>query len=238
MLLDDSIYDQLNGWNFHACSVCGGRGSIFVAGKQTPCQECPAGERYAKNLALEYVSRVNSPVLFKKAKLTDFDEMRGKQNAVALCREILDGNRKTVVLVGAYGTGKTHMMCAALHEIAGKGILSRYTRVSAMIDTINAAYGNPELIGEDEKRKYMLLPALGLDEMGLSKVSEATLRVVEDVIRERMDEGRITIITTNYTQAQVQTVWGERITSRLRAAAWVEVGGTVMRKQLGVMPSD
>ena len=65
---------------------------------------------------------------------------------------------------------------------------------------------------ESLKRCTLLI----LDDLGSEYASNQTKALLYDVINSRMSSSLSTIITTNYTKrSQVETVYGEKISSRL-----------------------
>ena len=113
------------------------------------------------------------------------------EKAVKVVRDLVDGNVKKIVMIGANGTGKTHLACAALQEIGGK-IMTMF-EISATLRATYSGDGN-ELAALDEMANY---PLFVIDEIGRTKGSDADANWLSYIIDKRHVRGLPTILISN-----------------------------------------
>lgn len=108
------------------------------------------------------------------------------------------------MLQGKPGTGKTHAACAALianMERGGKMRQVRFATFGGILREIKDAFnGGSE---SDVVARYTGCYMLVIDDFGKEKLTEWGASVLFDIINARWEEERPTIITTNYTAAEL-----------------------------------
>ncbi len=125
--------------------------------------------------------------------------------------------RRTLVLFGPVGTGKSHLSVGAiraiLHRVPGDGYLVNCTTIARMSRT--------------EFDIWSRCAVLSLDDFG-SKLTPAAIASAYEVIDYRISHLMPLIITTNLTPDTIGAV-DERIDSRLSMALWLEMRGADRR---------
>jgi DNA replication protein DnaC len=101
-------------------------------------------------------------------------------------------------LEGTFGTGKTHLAVAiALHLIRqGVGVICK-TSIDLLMD-IKAAF-RYEGGEEEETAKYKRCPLLVIDDLGKEQCTEWSLPKLYEIINDRYEKCKPTVVTTNYS---------------------------------------
>lgn len=254
------MHDELHRLDYNQCDVCGGLGEVLVNNTFRPCPnpDCEAGQR-SRDALVERMTRLSRiPAEYHSARLDDFLTLSAKQQAgkdrayhaalmYAEQQRVWPGKltdhaewqdappRRWLMLWGDYGTGKTHLACSIILAINASGQPARYTRVDDFLREIRATYDH---LSDDTTdtvlERYQDVPVLLLDEMNLTRTSEHTLTVMEQLIRYRYGNDLPTIFTTNSDQNTFVEQWGGRIASVVMdKALWVRMAGPSLRSHKG-----
>lgn len=136
-----------------------------------------------------------------------------------------------VLLYGSYGVGKTFASTLLLKDLVKLGYRCYSTTFAAMIEMFTAGWRNQE-----EQRFFqqnvvrsdiLLLDDVGRELRTRNKLSESTF---DDTLRQRVQNGRPTFITTNMSLGEMQEGYGSAILSLLREVSMnYELKGTDFR---------
>jgi len=150
-----------------------------------------------------------------------------------------------LVLHGAVGRGKTHLLVATLRSLAlERGARVRFIEFSRLLGILREGFGQGRS-GADVMADLVDVPVLGIDELGKGRLTDWELSVIDELISRRYNAMKTTLGTTNYAPegptgalatnlaapegAPRQTLGdriGERAWSRLAEMVdFVEVGG-------------
>jgi DNA replication protein DnaC len=107
-----------------------------------------------------------------------------------------------LLLMGPCGVGKTHLVVAALKEIVLRGHSGLFYDYRELLKEIQDSY-NPE---NQSTEMSVLEPVLKtevlvLDDVGSSKPSPWALETVGHILNSRYNEKRVTLLSTNYLDA-------------------------------------
>ena len=140
---------------------------------------------------------------------------RCQDYAAKFPEHLKDGNG--LMLLGAPGTGKTHLAVATLNEIILRHrVAGLYTTAARMFRRIKDTYGNAEE-SESQAIEAFTRPALlVLDEIGVSFGSDAELNYLFDVMNERYEQCLPTIVVSNVQPSELGQWMGDRVVDRLR----------------------
>ncbi|MFE1988746.1 ATP-binding protein [Streptomyces mirabilis] len=120
----------------------------------------------------------------------------------------------SLLIVGPTGTGKTYQAYGAVRALLTRGVRLRW-EATTTADLYARLRPRP---GHDAERDLQALarsPLLLLDDLGAAKTSEWTEELTYRLINHRYEHLRPTLITTNLPTAELRTVLGDRIASRL-----------------------
>lgn len=144
--------------------------------------------------------------------------------ALNICRAYVDGweaNRTdgtSLVLTGRPGTGKTHLACAiALAVIREHLVQPEFGTVSAMLRTIKSTYRPGSDRTEQEAiQGFASVDLLILDEVGVQIGSEHEKLLMFEVLNERYQEMKPTILISNLSGDELEGFLGHRVMDRYR----------------------
>ncbi len=196
----------------HVCAECGKEFFTTVFNgyhsKETLCPECrrARSERDVVEMARmqgmsDRKEEAGIPKRFFDASLENF-EVSGSQmaKAVQTCASFAQGVYKNLILTGATGVGKTHLVCAMLnrimHDQPRKSV--RYISEANLYRIIRETYSEKT----SERKALNRLASydyLAIDEMGRATWSDADKRVLFDLINARYNNASKTIISSNMT---------------------------------------
>jgi DNA replication protein DnaC len=120
-----------------------------------------------------------------------------------------------LLLCGFTGTGKTHMAAAIVRVKLEAGERVLFKRASEFYSAIRKSYNAPVMNEDDVMREYARSPLLVLDDLGAGSLSDHERRCTLELLDNRLDAMRPTVVTTNWTIEQIGERMDERIASRL-----------------------
>jgi DNA replication protein DnaC len=217
------------------CPHCSGTGWIAKdqngVGVATRC-DCVAQKRDQT-----LIPNAQIPSKYAGCTLDNFVIPQDQESSAAHLRQILGAVRmyaqqfpmlsdpRGILLYGGNGVGKTHLAVAAFRRILSKGFDGRFINYQALLRIVKSSYD--EGFGGSRTEDYRLfeeVEVLLLDDVGSNRVTEWVEDTITDLIAQRHDAQRATIVTTNYSPFYVEGSpfpcladrIGDRATSRLR----------------------
>ena len=151
--------------------------------------------------------------------------------------EIDTGERNSIVYYGAPGLGKTSLAISIARYLLDNGEAVVYVQLTQFFDALKKTFSEDALEDEDEVlRRYQQAPVLVIDEFHVDagKVGKTEWRRgrAYDLINHRYANRLPTIITTNYSDVQIEAAWGEATAHRMEAFAhWIELAGLELRRR-------
>lgn len=151
------------------------------------------------------------------AVTAEHEEVSAHCHVFAQCFGEVMASGANLVMIGPPGTGKTHLSCSILQNIIGQGFTGLFVTQSDLLKRIRASYEREaaqreEAVIESFRRPDLLV----IDEIGVGIGNPATRTAqLHDVINNRYENRRPTVILSNLTEEQLRRYLGARLWDRL-----------------------
>jgi len=164
------------------------------------------------------------PDRYRGLRMSSFETpTKDHVNAVDAARRIFTGKTSNLVLIGKTGTGKTHLVAAVCTEWVGAGKgeakMIKANRLFRQIRETWKGKGSEQEVIDS----LVAVDLLVIDDIGAGRNTDDERLLVAEVIGERYDAKRPTIITSNLNREELTETLGDRTVSRLRECGDVVV---------------
>lgn len=185
------------------CKICGGR--RFLMKEEDGYEVAVRCSCAHIDHRVRVYNETGIPARFASKSLSEYEAKRFNGR---LKMKLLDYQRKFrlkesqgLVLAGAPGTGKTHLMTAVLHYLTlERGIACRFIDFFELTTQIRSTYSD----NDGSKTESSIIdplvnvPVLAIDELGKGQGTTWELSIVDQLISRRYNSGRLVLATTNY----------------------------------------
>lgn len=187
-----------------------------------PCTCMPLAERAA---------HAGIDARYRAATFATFEARDGKREALAWAREW--DHKRSVVLTGDVGRGKTHLACAMALTAVERFLPVRFVAVPDLMDDLRARFDD----GAQEQSQVLFARVarthvLVLDDVGKEQDTAWTRERVSTLLDARYRTQLPTIVTTNFSHRDIANRYGAPLADRLFDWQWVPVGGVSMRREM------
>jgi len=136
---------------------------------------------------------------FKNMAVVDPDSAKSVRTAKAFLDNAADSLSRGAsgFTCGNVGTGKTHMACILVENLARMGFSARYTTAWEMIQDIRSAYSDKSTSVQAMVKRYVAYDFLAIDEIGVQNGSNDERVLLFQVINGRYDNIKSTMIISN-----------------------------------------
>lgn len=244
--LTDEKYRLIRDAEFHQreCEYCNGkfcnkpvnpfeRPHITADGKV----EMRLCEVWRKVAAIEQCERSGLPRKYIKRTFDDYEVTKDNAEAVKAAQWFLRKPRdKGLYLYGGAGTGKTFLASLIACEHIRNGKRAIFGDVPELLSELKKTFDKGGT--EQVLNRYMKTPLLVLDDFGAGQITEWTVGILYQIINNRYNNDRVTIVTCNYDLeglgerlSRQDSFGGQRIISRLKEMTYQAFLGTVDRRK-------
>jgi DNA replication protein DnaC len=117
-----------------------------------------------------------------------------------------------LLLMGGYGTGKTHLAAAVANEVVNAGVQTLFLTVPDLLDWLRGSYASSETTYESRFDEIRNIKFLVLDDLGTQNTTPWAREKLFQIINYRYTHRLPTLLTTNLSLEQID----DRVSSRLR----------------------
>ena len=178
--------------------------------------------------------RSNLGARFLHRTFANFDKRRDP-TAFSSCHAfaerdgLFEDRRNSLLILGGYGSGKTHLAASIANNLVDKSIPALFGTFSEHLEHIR------EEFDKDGHRQYLAsmktVPMLVIDDLGKEKKTEWSQQILFDVINYRYEHILPFVITTNMNEEELGNYVGGAIYSRMcEACTAVKTSGGDYRK--------
>jgi len=171
------------------------------------------------------MGRSGIPARFADRSFANYDaKEQGQRIALSVCRAYAEAwpeksaQGASLVLTGSPGTGKTHLACAIGNTVLRDhfaGVL--FATVSAMLRAIKETYRKDSPRTEQDVIDRLATPDLLIvDEVGVQVGSEHEKLLMFEVLNERYQNMRPSILISNLSVDELEAFLGHRVMDRYR----------------------
>ena len=177
----------------------------------------------------EFTSRV-CPALCEAACTCNLDSepVSTKENERAYCKakeyaeSIKNGEKKSLIITGNIGTGKTHLASSIANFLIESEISVVFGTLINLLNEVKDTYTMENKTESFIIEKYSKVPLLIIDDLGKERPSEWTLEKLFTIINNRYENNLPVVITTNYNR--------ERLRERLANNVNYEIADSIISR--------
>ena len=197
------------------CTKCRGTGWAPVAENGGTKRRC---ECVTRELAARRLDAAGIPDRYHEKTIADYiPTTPSGKIARERCEAFVSGwpHSAGLLMVGPAGVGKTHLAVGVLRETINAGADGRFAAVYRLFRDLQRTYDGGGGGEWQVMQPLMMCDVLVIDDLGARRVTEWSHDVISELVCERYNENRPTILTTNYARELLAVRIGVRLVSRL-----------------------
>ena len=167
------------------------------------------------------------PLRFKSCSFDNFQKTKEKEIALDYVKNFQDRQKQgtSLVFCGTTGTGKTHLASAlSFYLIENFQTKILYTKAFDVLREVKETYNkSSKKTFSDVQDKHAKVDLLIIDEVGVQFGTETEKQILFEIINERYENLRPTILITNLSLTNLKEFAGDRVIDRMK-----ENGGKIV----------
>lgn len=129
-----------------------------------------------------------------------------------------------IIMLGGVGTGKTHLAVSICKNLCSRGVYCYLTTTNKIIRSVRSSWGTPKptddwgvvLTEELIIEKYVNHDLLVIDEIGTQYGTESERIIINEIINDRYEMDRPTILIGNVSFSEAEKILGARVIDRVK----------------------
>jgi len=121
-----------------------------------------------------------------------------------------------LILLGPPGTGKTHIAAALINYFLGKGLPCRFVEAIKIFRAVKESWKRPDVNESDILKSFVSPQILAIDEVGVQHGSETEKMFITEIINDRYNALKATILCGNLSPKELKETIGERAYDRFK----------------------
>ena len=204
----------------YTCAVCRDEGYVYDPSRRMcECFEKELNRRMLRELGLndEHTFENFDLDIFQKDAPSPISQRQVMLRNRDICESYADSFPGTafydILFTGQSGLGKTYLVHAIAHRVTARGFTVQYVSAFKLLEIMRRSYfeNNTGLLDT-----LIQVPLLLIDDLGTEPLMEnITVTQLFNLLNERQNRKKHTVISTNLTIPELKARYTERITSRL-----------------------
>lgn len=167
-------------------------------------------------------NRIDNAMVSPRFKLKTFDNYisdnpkQGKyvSELETFCDNLTDGTG--YILLGTTGTGKNHLASACINKVVNNGGTGLFITVAKLVRSIKDGWRQEGVREQDIISTFTKPDLLVIDELGVQFESAMEKNILTEVINDRYEYMKPTILIGNLTVDEIKELLGDRVIDRFR----------------------
>ena len=126
-----------------------------------------------------------------------------------------DEYKSNLLFIGGTGLGKTHLSTAIAKQLIDNGYNVVYESAQTVFTDFARDYYYPDKTYESLSDRYLTADLLIIDDLGSEMITNHSRSALYNIINTRINKGLPIICSTNYSAADLNRLYDERIFSRI-----------------------
>lgn len=199
------------------CPKCNAEESANRAAAEKAREELERISAFEKKLGSAGIPPRFLDRTFASYEATSSGQQQAAEMALKLSQEINAGHGASAIFCGKPGTGKTHLAVAVGHNVIKYGKAVLFITVQRMVRRVKDSWRSESKESESDVVKLLVQPdLLILDEIGVQFGTDFEKNLLFDVLNERYENRKSTLLLSNLTANEVRVFLGDRVFDRLR----------------------
>lgn len=201
--------------NKYKCEKCKDREWVVVdlEGEQFAIEcECKALRQFERSLKKAGLTELHKNMTFKNFSVNKNNKAM-KLACIEYAKDLISKKKKSIIISGNIGSGKTHLAMAIANELIKKGIKVQYMDYRKYIIAIKQNMLDGDFYNQEINR-MTYSDVLVIDDLFKGKITDSDINIIYEIVNTRYLDRAPVVITTEKSINQLLAI-DEAIGSRL-----------------------